>query len=73
VKQKADRASHTTFQSRKDSILQPKKSFRTSPDPESGRAILICEISALILADNLQLEKRSTSGSCALNRETGAD
>src|SRR2546428_11008271 len=28
-----------TFQSRKDSICQSKKSFRTSPDPESGQAL----------------------------------
>jgi len=32
-----------------------------SPDPKSGQAILICEIFALIHADNLHLEKRLTS------------
>jgi hypothetical protein len=38
-----------------------EKSFRTSLDSESGLAILICEILALILADNLQLGKPSTN------------
>src|SRR5229473_4504140 len=48
-----------TFQSRKDSILI-ERSFRTSPDPESGQAIRIREIFTLDHADNLQLGKPST-------------
>jgi hypothetical protein len=38
-----------------------------------GQAILICEIFTLILADNLQLEKRSTNGFCAPKRKTRPD
>jgi hypothetical protein len=51
-------------------MFRRRKSFRTSPDPESAQAILICEIFALILADNLQLGKRSTNGFCAPKRKT---
>src|SRR6266566_1462385 len=45
-----------------------EKSFRTSLDSESGLVILICEILALILADNLQLGKPSTNWFCAPKR-----
>jgi len=41
-----------------------------SPDLKSGQAIFICEILALILADNLSLEKPSTVLFCALNWKT---
>ena len=43
---------------------------RSSPDLESGQAILICEIFALNHADILHLEKRLTVMFCALKRET---
>ncbi|HVH14583.1 MAG TPA: hypothetical protein VNA15_02545 [Candidatus Angelobacter sp.] len=46
---------------------------RTSPDPESGRGILICEIFTLNHAHNLQLEKQSIVPFCALKRETRLD
>jgi hypothetical protein len=59
-----------TFLSRKDSISRAKKSFRTSPDPESGQAILIRKIRALNLADILHLRKRSMVLFCALSRTT---
>jgi hypothetical protein len=42
---------------------------RTSPDQQSGQAILIYEILTLNHADNLQLGKRSTSRFCALKRK----
>src|SRR5713226_4401761 len=48
-----------TFQSRKIEI-RTEKSFRTSPDPESGQAIPIRKIFTLDHADNLQLGKPST-------------
>ena len=43
---------------------------RTSPEPESGQAILIRKIRALNLADILHLRKRSMVLFCALNRTT---
>jgi hypothetical protein len=46
---------------------------RISPDLESGEAILICEILALILAHNLQLEKCYTGPFSAPNRKTRPD
>jgi hypothetical protein len=44
-----------------------------NPNLESGLAILICEIFALILADNLQLGNQWSVLFCALKHETGRD
>jgi hypothetical protein len=46
---------------------------RTSPDPESGQAILICEFFTLDHAPTLQLGKSSTVPFSALNNQTHLD
>jgi hypothetical protein len=46
---------------------------RTSPDPESGQAILICEFFTLDHAPTLQLGKSSTVPFSTLNNQTHLD